>query len=553
MDKETTRSSLSQSTLSQEEKMLRGTAWSTMSNIVSRLLGALYIIPWYMWMGEHRAEANGLFNMGYSIYALFLLISTAGIPVAIAKQIAKYNALGKESHNIYLMRHFMRFMLILGIIGASVMYFGAGIFAGMSGSGAELVPVIKSLSLSVLIFPVMSVIRGFFQGYNDLKPFSISQIAEQIIRIIWMLLATFFIMKMGSGDYVAAVIQSTFAAFIGMLASMLVLGYYLWQMGVLGKFFSELDIDEEIDSLQILIETTKEAIPFIVTGAAVSIFSLIDQATFINSMKWFTNFSEKQLVTMYTYFYANPNKIVMILISVASSIGGVGIALITENFVKKDKRAIARMILNNVQMLMIFMIPALTGSVLLAEPLYTVFYGQSETLAIHLFIAVLLQTLVVSFYTMLSPMLLALFERRRAIRYFLIGLAVKVVLQIPLIYLFHSYGPVLSTTIGLLVPVVLMYQRIRQVTHFNPKIMVKNALLIVLMTGIMAVFVILTKFILGFIFVPKGYVQSAIYLVIVGFVGVAVYGYLALLTRSLDKLIGSRARRLRQMLKIESV
>ena len=45
-----------------------------------------------------------------------------------------------------------------------------------------------------------------------MKPYALSQIAEQIIRVIWMLLATFFIMKIGTGDYVTAVVQSTFAA-----------------------------------------------------------------------------------------------------------------------------------------------------------------------------------------------------------------------------------------------------------------------------------------------------------------------------------------------------
>lgn len=70
----------------QQQQMLRGTAWMTASNIISRLLGALYIIPWYAWMGKQGDQANALFGQGYNIYALFLLISTAGIPVAIAKQ-----------------------------------------------------------------------------------------------------------------------------------------------------------------------------------------------------------------------------------------------------------------------------------------------------------------------------------------------------------------------------------------------------------------------------------------------------------------------------------
>ena len=63
--------------------------------------------------------------------------------------------------------------------------------------GGKLIPIMQSLSWAVLIFPSMSVIR-VFQGFNNMKPYAISQIAEQVIRVIWMLLTTFFIMKIGS-------------------------------------------------------------------------------------------------------------------------------------------------------------------------------------------------------------------------------------------------------------------------------------------------------------------------------------------------------------------
>ena len=66
---------MSNETSNQQAQMLRGTVWLTASNFISRLLGAAYIIPWYIWMGKHGAEANGLFTMGYNIYAWFLLLS----------------------------------------------------------------------------------------------------------------------------------------------------------------------------------------------------------------------------------------------------------------------------------------------------------------------------------------------------------------------------------------------------------------------------------------------------------------------------------------------
>lgn len=537
---------MSQETTSQQEQMLRGTAWLTAGNFISRLLGAIYIIPWYIWMGKHGAEANGLFTMGYNIYAWFLLISTAGIPVAVAKQVAKYNTIDKAEYSFTLIREFLKFMVLLGGIFAVLMYLFSPIFATLSGGGKELIPIMQSLSWAVLIFPSMSVIRGFFQGFNNLKPYALSQVAEQLIRIIWMLLATFFIMNFGSKNYVSAVTQSTFAAFVGMLASVAVLGYFLWKEGMLQAILQRPSTGNTIHSRELLWDTIREAIPFIITGSAIQLFQIIDQMTFINVMNWFTDYTNSQLLVMFSYFSANPNKITMILIAVATSIGGVGIPLLTENYVKGDFKAAARLIQDNLSMLLLFILPATIGAVLVARPLYTVFYGQPDNLALGLFVFALLQTIILSFYTVLAPMIQALFQNRKAIRYFLYGVLAKLVLQLPLVWLFQAYGPLLSTTVGLIVPIVLMYREIRDITGLNPKNLVKRSLLTCILTLVMIVAVTLADLVLCLIFQPSGRISSMIYLVFIGGIGIVAYVGLALRVRLLDRFVGEeKATRIR--------
>ena len=537
---------MDQQTTNQQKQMLLGTAWLTASNFISRFLGAIYIIPWYIWMGKHGAEANGLFTMGYNIYAWFLLISTAGVPVAVAKQVAKYNTMDQKDHSFTLIREFLKFMLLLGVVFAVIMYLLSPFFARVSGVGKELIPVMQSLSWAVLVFPAMSVIRGFFQGFNNLKPYAMSQIAEQVIRVIWMLLATFFIMKLGTKDYVAAVTQSTFAAFVGMFASMAVLVYFLWKTNLLTSILHKPANSAEINSRALLVDTIREAIPFIITGSAIQLFQIIDQMTFINTMKWFTNYSNSQLVVMFSYFSANPNKITMILIAVATSIGGVGIPLLTENYVKGDLKAAAHLVQDNLSMLLLFLLPATIGSVLVARPLYTIFYGRPDSLALGLFIFAMLQTIILGVYTVLSPMIQALFQNRKAIIYFGYGVLVKLILQIPFIYLFRAYGPLLATTIGLIVPIILMYQHIRQVTGLNQTILFKRSLLIGILTAVMALLIAIVEVVLGFVFHPSGRISSMLYLVIIGGLGIAIYGAMALRVRLLDRFIGEKAQTLRQ-------
>lgn len=536
---------MSNETSNQQAQMLRGTVWLTASNFISRLLGAAYIIPWYIWMGKHGAEANGLFTMGYNIYAWFLLISTAGVPVAVAKQVAKYNTKGQEEHSFAMIRGFLKFMSLLGLVFAIIMYVLSPVFANLSGGGKDLIPVMQSLSWAVLIFPSMSVIRGFFQGHNNLKPYAISQIAEQVIRVIWMLLTAYFIMKVGSGDYVEAVTQSTFAAFIGMGASLLVLVYYLWKTGLLQHIIHRPESDNEIDTKALLWDTIREAIPFIVTGSAIQLFQIIDQMTYSNVMSWLTNFSRSELLVQFSYFSANPNKITMILIAVATSIGGVGIPLLTENYVKGDFRAAGKLVQDNLTMLVAFLLPATIGAVAIAEPLYTIFYGKPDSLALGLFILAMLQTVILGLYTVLSPMIQALFQNRKAILYFGYGVLVKLILQVPFIYLFKAYGPLLSTTIGLMIPIVLMYKEIHLVTQFNRKTVFKRSLLTAILTLIMLLVVLLSAFILGFVIKPNGRVTSMIYVALIGGVGIIVYGGLGLRLRFLDRFIGSKAASLR--------
>ena len=532
----------------QQAQMLRGTAWLTASNFISRLLGAIYIIPWYIWMGTYAAKANGLFTMGYNIYAWFLLISTAGIPVAVAKQVAKYNTMNEEEHSFALIRSFLNFMTGLGVFFALILYFMAPWLADLSGVGSELIPIMQSLAWAVLIFPSMSVIRGFFQGMNNLKPYAMSQIAEQVIRVIWMLLATFIIMKLGSKDYLSAVTQSTFAAFVGMVASFAVLLYFLYKEGLLQKVFETRD---KIDSKSLLVDTIKEAIPFIITGSAIQLFQILDQMTFINSMKWFTNYSNEDLVVMFSYFSANPNKITMILISVGVSIGSVGLPLLTENYVKGDLPAASRLVQDSITMLFLFLLPATVGVVMVGEPLYTVFYGKPDSLALGLFIFAVLQSTILGLYMVLSPMLQAMFRNRKAVLYFVYGSLAKIVLQLPSIAIFHSYGPLISTTIGLIIPIVLMYREICQITGARRKIILKRTILVTILTLVMFILVGFLQWIFGLVFHPTGRFWSFIYVALIGTIGGGLYGIMSLYTRLLDKVIGkAKADQLRTRLKI---
>ena len=534
----------------QQETMVRGMAWLTAGNFISRLLGIIYVIPWFIWMGEHRNEANALFNMGYQVYATFLLISTVGLPTAMAKQIAKYNALDRQDISYYLVREFFKLMLLLGVVFAAFMYLFSPILAAMSGSKEQLTPVMYSLVPPILIFPAMSIMRGFFQGHNNMKPYAISQIVEQIARVIWIWGATFFIMKLGSGDYLQAVVQSTFGAFVGMIASIAVLLFALQKGGYIARILKKPESAISIDLKALIVETVKEAIPLIVIGSAIQLYQFVDQITFVNFMEAITNFTKQELLVDYSYMISNPSKITMVIIGVAGSIGSVAIPMITESFVKKDIKGTSNLITDNIRMLSIVIIPAIVGTFILARPLYVVFYGASEAAAIGLFMANLLLISLQGLYTLFGVIIQGIFENRKGIIFFITGLVVKIILHFPFIYFFHAYGPLLSTAAGLFVSNALIFRRVDKVVGINKTAVKKTIIGISILALLMGIAVFALEFALSQVLPPVGRMASLVHLILAGSVGVLIYAYLTLKTRQLDKLIGSRADGLRRKLRI---
>src|SRR5699024_1981367 len=132
-------------------------------------------------------------------------------------------------------RSSLMLMSITGLISFLFLFFNAEwlatrfIYTDSYGSNVEDVKqVIQMVSFALLIIPGMSVVRGFFQGNQKMEPTAISQVVEQIIRIAFVLISVFIIVKVYDGSIALAVSFATFAAFVGAVASCVVL-YIAWK------------------------------------------------------------------------------------------------------------------------------------------------------------------------------------------------------------------------------------------------------------------------------------------------------------------------------------
>ena len=91
-----------------------------------------------------------------------------------------------------------------------------------------------------------------------------------------------------------------------------------------------------------------------------------------------------------------------------------------------------------------------------------------------------------------------------------------------------------------------MYQHIRQVTGLNQRILVKRSLLIGILTAIMSLLIAIVEVVLGVVFHPNGRISSMLYLIMIGGLGIIIYGAMALRVRLLDRFIGEKAQSLRE-------
>ena len=530
--------------------LVKGSAWMTAGSVFSRFLGAIYIIPWNAWMAT--SLANALFARGYNIYSFFLIVSTAGIPGAISKQIAHYNALNEYSTGNKLFKQGLKIMALTGIITAALMYFAAPAIAQIFGDGdPHLIPVLKALSAALLIIPVMSISRGYFQGYNQMAPSAISQFVEQVGRVLYMLAATFVIMKVQKGSYVGAVVQSTFAAFIGAVCGLVILGvYFVKQLPRLQKLARGSRTNNQAEQQNFFFEIWGQALPFIILDAGIIIFQLFDQATFDFMMKTFYRLSKETLDSLYALFSFNANKLIMITVSLATSMSVTAVPLLSAAFSRRDRQNVRVQIANTLQLFLLVMIPASLGMYAVARPLYILFYGY-DRIGIYVLQFNSIVAILMGLFTVLSSILQGVYQNRLAIRYFLVGLIAKMIMQYPLIWLLGVFGPLAATAVGMTVSCFLMLKLLMLKFDFSLGQTINRTCGMLCLAVLMLVGVMLVDHV-GYHMVPtlsRGFAFSMLLLEV--FIGALIYGYLLLRTHLGERILGQRVAHLRQSLHIK--
>src|SRR5690606_7483508 len=144
-------------------------------------------------------RAYGIFSAVYPFYTLILFLAMAGFPVAVSAFVAERVSRGDAVNARRVLRTASVLLAAGGAAGFALLYFGADTLAAWRGD-AYTAPAIRSISFALLFVPLMSALRGYFQGYHDMMPTAVSQVAEQFVRVGTLVAILLMLPRLGWPD-----------------------------------------------------------------------------------------------------------------------------------------------------------------------------------------------------------------------------------------------------------------------------------------------------------------------------------------------------------------
>ena len=258
-----------------QQNFLQGTALLAMATAIVKIIGALYKIPLNAIIGE---QGFGYFNTAYEIYNVLLMISTAGLPVAMSRMISQASSLKHYNQVRRIYNTARGIFLGLGITGTLLMTLFCRQLAEFQNQ-PDAWAAIGCLGPCVLLICIMSTYRGFFQGQSNMLPTSISQVLEAVVKLIVGMVAALVLLKATGSVALAAG-----GAILGVTASCLVSSVYLF--GCFRKSYGLLP--ETVEAPRSFSDTAKGlliiAIPITLGSAGLQLLTMLETKIYMGRL-----------------------------------------------------------------------------------------------------------------------------------------------------------------------------------------------------------------------------------------------------------------------------
>lgn len=444
--------------------LLKGATILVIAGIVSKIFGAIFRIPLTNMIG---AEGQAYYSAAYALYQLLFTIATAGFPVAISRMVSSRIAERDfiNAHKSYKLA--MKVSWALGIVSFLIMYLGAGAIANAyRNPGAE--ASMKAISLALLFTPLVASMRGYYQGRQDMKPTGITEVIEQMIRVIVGLSLAYLFYKT---SLVNAAAGATFGASAGIIAAFLaMMVIYARDRKTRSRLFEGSVVREEKDGTR-LKELLGFLIPITIGSSVMPIMFNIDAAIIPRRLLesgWDRVMADKLYGLMGGFCDPIINLPNIFIDAICISL----MPAVTMAFTLKNKKDLDDHIKTGLKTMMIITYPCAIGLIVLARPILTMLFYKKYDEAVMAVPA--LQILAVSIITLaimrtFSTSLQAIGKMMLPVWNLLIGAAVKAVVSYILLGIpaVNINGAAIGSVIAYVTAGILNYRALRKYTNVS--------------------------------------------------------------------------------------
>lgn len=529
-----------------KNSFIQGAFIATLGIVISKILGIIYVIPFYAIIGD---QGGALYGYAYNIYSIFLGISQAGLPLAMSKLISEYNTLGYYETKEKIYKVGKNFLNILGVICFLILFIFAPQIADLiiggvtdGNSPEDIIFVIRIISTAILVVPILSVSRGYLQGHKFITPTPVSQIIEQIVRVLIIVIGSYLMLRVFNFPLRTAVGCAVFAATVGAICSYLYI-YIKIKKNKEQFIVKSVKKEPNLSTKKILKMLIIYAIPFVMIDLFRSIYNSVDVITLVKSLVNNFEYHTKDAETVMSVISTWGLKLNMIIISVVSGIMTSLIPNLTSSFVSGDMKDVNKKINQTLQIILCISLPMTIGLSFITTPVWNVFYGMSTygeiTYRYLVFVA-----FATTLFTATTTTMQLLKEYKMVFFTLIIGLLIKSALNIPLMYLFNNlgiypfYGAITATILGFVTSAIISTIHIKRKFNIDYKTTMLEAKNIIFGVILMLAVMFATTYIIPL--KVKGRLLSFVIAVIYALIGGTVYLIYTYKTKTLENVFGKK-------------
>lgn len=361
-----------------KQSFMQGIMTLMFSQVLIKILGLIYKL--YLTNKEGFGDAgNAIYNSGFQIYALLLTISSIGVPNAVAKLISEKLSVGNTRGAQKIFRVAFAFFGMVGFFSSVLLFVGSDFFANVWLQIPEAKLTLMILAPSIFFESLISVLRGYFNGHENMKPMAKSQTIEQLTKTIFTVaiveIICFTMGHQGTTETMAR--GANLATTIATLVSFIYL-FYLYNKKI--KFDREKKVKTYYKTERV-IDIVKKiiiiAMPLTFSAILGSLNRNIDSVTVVRGLKTFM--TEEQAKIQYGILSGKIDTLVVFPLSFNIAFATALIPAISVAKAKGDMKNIEKRISFSTLVTILIGLPCSVGMMIFAKPILEILFPNASS------------------------------------------------------------------------------------------------------------------------------------------------------------------------------